>query len=326
MEANGIYGGHVPVFGIPGNTASRPFADEFALALHDATEDDGDGQKCELKTYEYRYNSHGDRVMLEAGAKSKLRSTVEGSREAALVLVKWYDRDLKIISRELRIRSPHIKRALREVIKSYPGLNFNSSMVTITDTPKCLFHYRTELAEYAAKLGKYTVAAEHIALIMEYMQHMLATEILHYDTWMTAFDPPIPPGLEFQHLWMAFKPGELLYHSNGDSSEILRLDSVHYPNKRCAFVIDAHGLDFDGQDFGHRSRTLTIGRFENYMPFTLLKVYPLQYHAQHDEVKNAMIARGRQFIRLSGVHFRKYTGCASPKYGAHFKVCWSSRN
>lgn len=128
------------------------FHDPFENADHLSTAGEGRGHSCELRLYESRINSHSERVKLHVGKQSKLRLEKDKDYNAALIQIKTYDRDMDLIETRLQIQSPYLKTALREVVKTYPGINMNASTIVISGKPRLFFHYRAELVAYGNTL------------------------------------------------------------------------------------------------------------------------------------------------------------------------------
>src|SRR5436190_16379827 len=116
------------------------FDDFFNWASAGQEEEDKGGLKCELKTFEARYNSKGERLVLDVGSR-KLLDPPHRAKDSALVLTRFYDREKELEYTELEIRSPHIKAALKEIVPEYHDLNIQSKNIVLRDDPKCLFHY-----------------------------------------------------------------------------------------------------------------------------------------------------------------------------------------
>src|ERR1700753_3683867 len=84
----------------------------------------GEGRVCDLHTYDARTNSKGHIVYLQTGWQYQDEPEADKTHHIALVLTRfWEGKELE--RTELQVRSPYIKRAMREVIKSYPGVNIN---------------------------------------------------------------------------------------------------------------------------------------------------------------------------------------------------------
>jgi hypothetical protein len=279
----------------------------FANARVDPDElEDPGGLKCELITYEARYNSVGDRITLQAGTRRVEKKVKERNHNSAFVLTRYYRRDKELDYTELQVRSPHVRAALRAVVKTYPGLSFDTGKIIIRDEPKCLFHYRNELREYGVTLDD-QVAVEHLVFILNYMYRTLESEIASYYTFMES--PSITPGIEYKNLWMAFRPGDFIYAKVNGSEKIVRLKSTSRAWFRC--VLTAEEIQYDGADFGYRNTSLSISEYTGYKPLESLSAYPLQYHPHKEAITKSLIARGKKFIGLRGIQPRFYEGVAN---------------
>jgi hypothetical protein len=291
--------------------SSRGLSDLDGLGLVDT--DQAPGLKCEIKTYEARYNSKGVRVLLSAGTqKEKRRYAVERDHDAALIFMRYYSPKNDLDYTELEIRSPHVRTALQKVVVNYPGIDLHSRKVVLRNLPKVLFHYRKELQEYGAQLEN-DVAKEHIGFCLRHMLTSMSTEIMSYRDHMTT---KLPPGLEFELLWMAFRPGELLYHKGSYAHRALKLQSMDRSRScsclsACAhgsWKVKAHSLAYNGIEFGRVTQTIDIFPYEGYKALHELLIFPLIYHPDQDKLRESLVQRGRKFIGLRGVHHRYYRG------------------
>jgi hypothetical protein len=271
------------------------------------------GLKCELKTYEARFNSKGERVVLNSGMRKVLEPPPNRDFDSALVLTKFYDKEKQLEYTELNIRSPHIKTALRTVIPEYPGMNLKTQKIVIRDLPKCLFHYRKELQAYGNTLQD-PIAVQHLVFALQYMFKTMQSDMYSYYNFMESNS--IAPGLDFLNLWMAFRPGEFVYTKSGDVERVLRFDHM----SRCSCIIPwcsdskwtikADYIDYDGTDFGFDYEYFFIRPYNDYKALKDLKIYPLEYHPNKDAIVEAMVTRGKKFVALHGKHHRAYDGVA----------------
>jgi hypothetical protein len=278
----------------------------FASARVDPDEaDDISGLKCEIKTFEAQYNSAGERITLQAGVRRVEKKPKERAHDSALVLTRYYRRNKELEYTELEVRSPHIRAALRTVIKEYPGMSFGTGKIIIIDELKCVFHYRHELREYGLTLDN-QVAVEHLVFLLNYMYRSLETQISSYYTFMES--PAIAPGIECKNLWMAFRPGDLIYTKIDGTEKVVRLKSTNkgwFP-----WTLYTEEIQYDGTDYGRHQLMIHIRNYDGYKPLEELSAYPLQYHRRKEAVTNVLIARGRKFLGLRGVHHRFYEGLA----------------
>ena len=276
-----------------------------------------EGQNCELHTYERRFNTRGEAILLQSGCKTEFGEETEMSVEAALVLTRLYDISRELQTTQLKIRSPHIKAALREVVRSYPEVNINSNgPISIFGEPWCLFHYRIELEAYASMLHDQT-AKDHVSFCLRYMAKVFRRDIFSYQNTMQ--DKDVVPGLEFQNLWMAFKPGALLYQKVKNVDVICRLKEMIeikrkddlIGDKRAPFwYLKTEVLRCVGKRMDYMYHTVNVSHYDGYKPLKELEIFPLEHHHQQDLIKANILQRGKKYVSLRGIHHCSYEGVA----------------
>ncbi|KAK0105050.1 hypothetical protein ONS96_004453 [Cadophora gregata f. sp. sojae] len=277
--------------------------------------DDTEGLTCEIKTYEARFNSQGEQITLQVGARRDLDRLKDRDHDSALVLTRFYRRNKELDFTELEVRSPYLKAALRAVIEDYPGMNIHSGRIVIRDLPRPIFHYREEIQRYASQLQD-PIAKEHIAFGLRYMYKTLQREVKSYYNLMNC-QPSILPGLEFLTLWMAFRPGCLIYTKKNNVEKVLLLRTMTRcpcPKPKCCdgqWTLTADRIDYNGTDFGYAGAIIFVRPYDGYKPLQLLNVLPLEYHPQKDRITKELTNRGRKFISMLGIHHRWYEGTAA---------------
>lgn len=287
-----------------------PEDDAFAAIDSLGPTDDAESQDCVLHSYDSTVNSRGERVILRTGTRAEYRYPTYEDR-AALVHTRIYDASKSLDRTELMIRSPYIKEALRSVIKSYPGTNIGSvGNIQLKNEPRCLFHYRKELYTYAQ--GQQSQAREHIILCLRYMYRVLWSPISLYRLLMQG-DKSLQ-GLDFENLWMAFKPGSFIYHRKDGVHQIFKLLSIPDSHFRSTpsqeMYLELERIECDGTNFGRVMQEHIIKRYDGFKFLVQLPYYPLEFHPAKDDIKDELIARGRKFISLLGIHHRSYSGMA----------------
>ena len=275
----------------------------------------GKGEACEIHTYQIRDDTRGEQICLRVGSKSELLWDTNPSYEAALVVRRWYDSFKRLQSTQLSIQSPYIKKALQSVINSYPGVDLMSGgSILVFGAPRCIFHYHNELQSYADASDDEKVQ-RHIRLCLRYMAKTLRQEISAYHNMMES--DSMTPGLEFAHLWMAFKPGDLLYRVLDGQDFVGRMLNMKLikaqniaPDQRTPeqWVIEYEYLIDNGEMIGFVTSRALLDQYEGYRPLTELTAYPLKYHLMHEQIRQTLVQRGRSYISLSGVQHKSYQG------------------
>src|SRR6266536_3942223 len=67
------------------------------------------GSKLELKSYDIRENSKGDKIPLQTGKTTDFRAKLDKDYDSAMVVTKTYYSDKTLKQTELVIRSPYIR-------------------------------------------------------------------------------------------------------------------------------------------------------------------------------------------------------------------------
>ena len=223
-------------------------------------------------------------MLLEVGTRRELDPPERG-HESALVLTKFFkQRTGDVEMTELVVKSPYLTSALREVISSSPGINFTARNICIPDLPECLFHYRKELMSYGNSIQD-SIAAEHLKLLLNHMWKVLESQVLTYASQMDA--PGGSPGIIFELLWMAFRPGCLIYYQDAKPPRVLRfkymMKEMHH-DEHIGWRIKGDQIGYNGTDFGYTREQIQIGRYDGCRSLKLMKVFPLAYATNSLEI------------------------------------------
>lgn len=122
--------------------------------------------------------------------------------------------------------------------------------------------------------------------------------------------------ITFDLLWALWKPNELAYASTYGCSEEPRVFKVEVAErhnnimKGDHYFVDGKYFEFDGKKFGYGSLSEEINEFRGARKITSLPCYPLKYHKDEAKVREELIARGKKFVSLSGMHYKSHSGMA----------------
>ncbi|KAH7410601.1 P-loop containing nucleoside triphosphate hydrolase protein [Cadophora sp. MPI-SDFR-AT-0126] len=270
------------------------------------------GSKCELHTYDSRQNNRGETIIIQSSRRSEFfQHQADGSEEAALTLVRYFSSPHEVRSKRLFIWSPHIKRALKEVVQEYPGVDVKTNgPIIIVDDPWVFFHYREELRAYESKM-KNKQAKEHVRFCLQYMEKSFEREISNYEVKVQ--NPTVAPGLEFQDLWMIFKPSVLLYQKTKCGEMMCRIISMTkyvdiHEIERWRSVIEV--LSAEGKGLRYTLKSSYIDHYHGYKPFTDLSIFPITKHPARSAIEKRLSERGLKYISLLGQHHCMYNGIA----------------
>jgi len=279
------------------------------------------GSNCEVSFCDARYTATGDRTFLNTGTKRYFDAPRKtGLAYAALSVTKFYDKKNILEYAETSIRSVHIKRALKEVVPSdYPGLNLTSETLVMRDFLECVYFYHQELREYGETLED-EEAARHVNLVLEHLYRGLGHNI---DTFRENVeenleDPEGVPVLDFENLWMAYCPGDLVAVKKDNKHLVYQVVSTNYVDLffyHPYLSLTLRSLHCNGDHFGfvNTNKTITKRELIGFTPLEELPVLPLKWlqEVQREQILSEARLRGERFIRLSiGIHHCDYNGLA----------------
>ncbi|KAI0454977.1 P-loop containing nucleoside triphosphate hydrolase protein [Xylaria acuta] len=270
---------------------------------------DSDGEDCEIHYYEERFDTRGERVCLRVGTKLAIEVEKRKSHRACLVLTRNYDTNRELSHTKLEIQSQYVCKALKEVIGSYLGKRFNTPTITLYDPFEPLFHYRNELQEYANKCDDLKMRS-HLNLCLRYVKHTLSREISLFD--QTFANESSNLEIDYENLWIVYKPGELIYKTDGKINTVSRLRSFREMHKDniSFWEVLTERINYDGTDFGHANTRTHIELYQGRVSIRDLKAFPLHFHSQKAQVRDALVRRGQLYVSLRGACHRFFDGVA----------------
>lgn len=230
--------------------------------------------------------------------------------------VKSNDARKKLEAHSIVIQSPHLKKALAEILADYPGVAIELDRLEF-EAPFVPFVHRWE--KYKAYIAQATKDAEaddkdkdkdtknmseHLAVLDGILRYEIGDKI-------AAFEDYIRHGvIKFSDLWMIFQPGDVAV----TSTQTLAMEVVEteYMENQCGKFLRVRGecVDFSGTEFGRSDVATDIPEFLGTKPITGLSVNPLSFHADRDALSAALVARGARFEELAGHKYRQYSGAA----------------
>lgn len=269
--------------------------------LSDQESDDSDGEECELQIYENRVDTCGEAILLRAGTKSTVNPPKPKSHKACLVLTRHYGRSEDLLYTELEVQSRYIKKALRDVIGTYEGVDFTTKIIATDDPPMFLFHYQDELQTYAGRSDNQQLKS-HMNLCFQY------TEKLFYEENRVFRSVTSSTKLSFRHLWTVFKPGCLVYFDL--NQELKRLRSITADDDRDSWVLNLENLYFCGHNVGLTHYRAKIIKFEGRKSLSEIGMTPLHLHPESNKLRLILLERGRKYLSLCRIRHCFYEGVA----------------
>lgn len=266
--------------------------------------EEGD-MRAELKYLDRKHTDKGQAYYAET-VEEDVPEQVDWWSKFALCMVRHFDNsNERVLKVCLQINSQHLKDILKELIGHFPGVSFNTKDVSIQKPYRVLYHHRTELEAAAEELEEGTEAAEHMSLLLDWIDEEFGETIEESDNLREQ-------GLmSYQHLWTIFRPGTTIYAPVFGQPRAFMLNSYQYVcGEMPGLQLTCTFNDFDGEDFGSRNTSRLIAAFPGAERIAQLSAFPMEFHSDPDAIKAQIIERGRRWEKLAGMHFCNYKGVA----------------
>jgi hypothetical protein len=244
-----------------------------------------------------------------------------------------------VITYKVVIKSPYLLTACKEVIQDVPGLSWNA--ITHELDPQLLLTFLPNFEAYKLALD----AKPHPSAEEQNIANTVSALVtyLHTDYRATI--------AQFAHLaghgettsgliGMLLVPRSTLLTRCDVTGELqaLTLASItKYATKSgSTYDLLCEALDWNPEAEGQFIRTqsrIVIKSFPGTVKITELDVYPIQYHPAEQEVRSALVERGRKWAQFTGVHHMCYKATAVIrceekiiKYNLNSRVMIDKRN
>ncbi|KAH8704611.1 P-loop containing nucleoside triphosphate hydrolase protein [Phaeosphaeriaceae sp. PMI808] len=208
----------------------------------------------------------------------------------------------------LIIQSPELKIALGEILRDYPGVFCNLDRLVFPAPFEPFVHRWGALLKYMERDDLDATAKDHLQVLYGILGKELADVI-------KAFDDYVANGVvTFEHAWIIFQPAAVVLAGNKPKEFFgMRLNHGYY-TENCdgikVYQLSCECVDWNGKSFGWTTQSAELKNFKGAMPINQLPVFPLAFHSQKRMIKSSLIARGKEWAKLAGLHYRSYDGLA----------------
>jgi hypothetical protein len=275
----------------------------------DALKTPGVGEKCEIRVSQQRYKNGRQETVVKDGLEPDL---FDEDNSYALISSKSFTEKNVLEKTEVKINSPHILKAFRDLIGPYPTVPSDFEEPFELESPfRILFHYWDDIAEYKRTV-KDDTARMHLALLLDFMKSELGPAKARCDAMIKKNQ------ITFAQLWTLFRPGDLQYTSSDGHPWLLTVSKTAYEESSTKgkwFEVHCTYTDYDGIHVGLANRLFKIYQkrsfaAENPAVITDLEVFPRKFLKGRSDLENELLERGKKFMGLQGVLVKKYEGLA----------------
>lgn len=185
-------------------------------------------------------------------------------------------------------------------------LSLVASLTLAQINPDVLFTYLPQLEAFQKTTKPGSPERLHLGKLTEFLK----THYASISDKLTALVEH--KEVTFDSLPVFFRPNSIIYmispHSEKPRCLIFDSGQVQIENGQKYFDMSCRYLTHDGKCFGEATTKAKISEFHGVMKISSLGVFPLEYHPEKQKVVEQLTERGRKFLSLIGVHYRKYMG------------------
>ncbi|RDW84884.1 hypothetical protein BP6252_02474 [Coleophoma cylindrospora] len=233
----------------------------------------------------------------------------------------------------LKIHSPFLINAMRELIAYYPDLSLNKEPVEIRSPYGPLFHYMEAFQGYKTKQpsshSQETIDTtnEHIDMLLKLLSTELGGEI-QVELERHKRNPPV---CTWENLWLLYPYGEIVWlqEPNKEPRPAITADI-------CASgTVTIANIHFNAaMSLCPRSDTIEVQKFEGEREISTLNICPRSFSNIPAELEKKYIDRGKIYGELCKPSYKEYFGSARTAGGEELHVAgkvmidqqsWNSR-
>ena len=198
------------------------------------------------------------------------------------------------IATTLEIKSPFLRKALKELLKDQQRINLDADPITISKPYEPLFYQRKAIREYRDAQTDDQARIE-MDMLVEFMD-------LNLDDIQREYDQNVAHGrITTDMAWTLFPPGEVVVFGADSPMPIQCLvvkDCRRQPRQIPQLQLKCNLFEFNGRKFGKSFRNVGVilPQQSGPYPITDLPMYPLRFHPNPDQLRQTLIERGRKYV------------------------------
>ena len=242
--------------------------------------------------------------------------------EFAFNVRRIFNWENKHVATVVDIKSKSLKEALIKVMGIVKGISLAEDTPSID--PNMIFLYLEELRSYMNQLKararakrKQKKIAKQITIKRKALKVLIKYLDKDYDETKKTLYPMLESGtITFNLLWALYKSNEIVYAPTYSTEEVPRAFKVEYANMQKSLVkgeyyeVEGRYLDYNGTIFGKADCTYTVDHFKGPRKISSLNCFPIRYHRDHEALQEKLIARGKDFVALTGMLYKVQKGMA----------------
>ncbi|KAF8892879.1 P-loop containing nucleoside triphosphate hydrolase protein [Infundibulicybe gibba] len=222
---------------------------------------------------------------------------------------------------KLVVKSEYILKACKDVIKTWPGVSWNADPLEVD--PELFLTFFPLFKSYAAELSAKKGRAEHESHTLSSVNTLIQTLSTDYRATLSTLDRLLSHAeITFDLLFALYTPRKLLVTRCAITGRprLFALKSFLRSSVegKPAYQLTCESVDMidnatGGVRVGRVQNIILVKMFRGTVRIDTLDAYPIQYHPSEDILRKEVLARGKKWAGLTGVHHKQFNGIAGLK-------------
>jgi hypothetical protein len=275
-------------------------------------------------TKSWKYRNTNSKVTVESLPIMQSGSN-DAWKEFSFVIVRTMPRQENAEpSFKLVVKSEYILKACKDVIRSWPGISWNSDPLELD--PEIFITFYSEFLKYAADLEAKKRRSEQENNMLASVNILNSTIAADYRVTLATIERLTAHGeIAFDLLYAILVPRSLMV-TRCAITGLPRLFELTSWVRAAIEGKPVYQLTLQSVDLVDRPLThsVVVGRVQTIVyirpscgtvKINTMDAYPLKFHADPEGLKETLMQRGKKWVSLIGVHHKQFDGLAAIKAG-----------
>ncbi|KAI1274556.1 P-loop containing nucleoside triphosphate hydrolase protein [Xylaria sp. FL0933] len=208
-----------------------------------------------------------------------------------------------VTGHSIEIKNKWLRQSLSKIFESYPSIHLDAPSLQFMHPFEPFVHCWDQLL--AEEENEKDDRGKEL---LKVLRETLFTEL--QDSFQALRDFQATGYINYDHLLLAFKPGDIIIRSKRGvlSAGILNRASKFETRMNRYVSLETNIVDWDGVIQGFRTVHWTIGSFEGLRQITEFMIYPLEAHKEKKRIQTQLVERGKIFDSVCGQHMKTFNG------------------
>jgi AAA+ superfamily predicted ATPase len=265
----------------------------------------------EIKRYKklnYRFGSA--QLYDDSESVQAIRARESSARGGGHVLnvYREYDWEGNALNSKLEVCSTPLLELMRELIKHYPGPEFDllrwedsaGDTVTFSEPYMMLFTHRSEMKESLKRTDIPEETKNHLRLLLQFLREEMSRTSAKLDE----IEAGTCKKITFQDLWLLYTPNTPVYLATHNRDRQMVVYSRNVPEKNVkgqwgVLTLYCWSAQYQGEKLARIFSQQVIQPFTGEKPLHHLDLVPMRYLPNREAVRARLIARGHRYVMLN---------------------------